>query len=359
MVAGVSSSQATGSLRGKHGKRRGAGCVVVAIIGILLALAIVAVLVGVHMVNVGRENLLGGNEGASASSEAAMVEKEGKTVSFNGREYRQKEDVVSICLIGNDKDLHEPEEGFNGQADAIMVMALDTSTGNLNCIVVPRNSMVEVNRNYRGTDEFADTKLYQLCLAYGYGTNDQESSELVCTAASRILSNIPMNYYYTTSLTGIVALADAVGGVTVDALQDIPGTDIYEGETVTLTDYEALRYVQWRDTSRVGTAQERQARQQQFVSALSSQILTSVKGNPAVIVDIVNALSDYSTTNLGPSELAYLASVVASKGVGSMHMVSLQGEVVHNDESEWEQFVLDKDAVRQTVLDVYYEPLGS
>ena len=351
----ASSSQSASGSKGKHSNRGGSARVAFAVIGVLLAVAVIAIIVVVLLVNAGRANLLGGNDAVIDSPEIATVEKDGKTIVYNGRTYRQKDDVVSICLIGNDKDARDPEEGFNGQADAVMIVALDASTGELTCIAVPRNSMVEVNRNYRGTDEFADTKLYQLCLAYGYGTDDHDSSKLVCTAVSRIMYNIPMNYYYTISLSGLVALADSVGGVTVEALDDIPYAGIYEGETVTLTGYDALSYVQWRDKYEEGSAQERQARQQQFLSALASQVLSAVKGNPAVIMDIVNTLADYSTTNLGPSEFAFLSSTVASTGVGSMNMTSLQGEVVNNDESEWEQFILDKDSVYQTVLDVYYE----
>lgn len=336
-------------------KRHGAGCVVLVIAAIVAAIAVIAALVTAYLINTGRANLLGDDDIDLAAAESAEVGHDGKTVTYNGRQYRQKDGVVSICLIGNDKDARDPQEGFNGQADAVMVLALDTSTGNMQCIAVPRNSMVEVNRNYWGTDEFADTKLYQLCLAYGYGTDDEESSELVCTAVSRILYNVPMNYYYTISLSGIAALADVVGGVTVEALQDIPDTYIYEGETVTLEGYEAQRYVQWRDKYQDGSAQDRQARQQQFVKALGAQILETVKGDPGAVVSIANSLSDYSTTNLGASELAFLASVVANTGVSSVEMSSLQGEVVNNDESEWEQFILDKDAVYQTVLDVYYE----
>ena len=91
------------------------------------------------------------------------------------------------------------------------------------------------------------------------------------------------------------------------------------------------------------------------MKALGVQILETVKGDPGAVVSIANSLSDYSTTNLGASELAFLASVVANTGVSSVEMSSLQGEVVNNDESEWEQFILDKDAVYQAVLDVYYE----
>ncbi|WP_172136400.1 LCP family protein [Adlercreutzia sp. ZJ473] len=327
------------------------------IAGIIIVLAVVAVgAMAAYLINAGRSNLLQ-EAGDIATNESAVSHDEGKTVEYNGATYRLNENIVSICVIGNDQESTAPEEGFNGQADVIMVVALDTETGKITGISIPRDSMVEVNRNYHGTNELYDTRRLQISLAYAYGTTDEESSELVCTAASRILYNIPLSYYYTMSMSAIPALADAVGGVTIEALQTIPETSIQQGETVTLFGDEALRYVSWRDSTEYGTALDRQARQQQFVTALASQALEAAKGNPTVLLDLFNAMSAYSTTNLGAAEFSYLASTVISSGIDSLDLTSLQGEPVHNDESPWEQFILDEDSVYQTVLDVYYEPV--
>ncbi|WP_165172100.1 LCP family protein [Adlercreutzia sp. ZJ242] len=324
-----------------------------------IAIILVIIMVGVAaacLINAGRSSLL--QEAATVeTSEDAVSHDDGKTVTYNGKTYRLNENVTSICVIGNDQESSVPAEGFNGQADVIMVMALDTETGEITGISIPRDSMVEVNRNYHGSDKLYDTKRLQISLAYAYGTSDEASSELVCTAASRILYNIPINYYYTISMSGIAALADAVDGVTVEALETIPNTSIREGETVILYGKEALRYVQWRDATEYGSALDRQARQQQFVSALASQALETAKSNPSVLVDLFNTMSAYSTTNLGAAEFSYLASIVVGHGVESLDLTSLQGESVYNEESPWEQFILDKDAVYQTVLDVYYTPV--
>ena len=355
------------SSRGGRGGRGGWRRVAAVVLAAVVAVAVGGVAFGAHLASVGRDNLMGssGSDGSGGSDgtpnvesvEGAHVERD-KTVVYNGRRYVQNPNVVSICVIGNDKAAHAPSDGFNGQADAVMVVALDTLTGKVTCISVPRDSMVDVNRTYAGTGEFADTQAMQLCLAYAAGATDEQSSELVCTAVSRILYNVRMDYYFTVSADCVAALADAVGGVEVEALQDIPGTGIVQGQAVTLRGDEARRYVCYRDTSRYGTALERQARQQQFVRALAGRALEAAKGNPGVIVDIVSSLSDYSVTNLGAPEVTYLASEVVGRGVSSVDSTSLAGEPVHNDDSPWEQFILDKDAVLQTVLDVYFADMG-
>ncbi|WP_165055282.1 MULTISPECIES: LCP family protein [unclassified Adlercreutzia] len=328
------------------------------VVGIVVILIIAVVsTTAACLVNAGKSSLLQGVANVK-TSERTVSQNSGKTVTHNGQTYQLNENVTSICIIGNDQESTTPAEGYNGQADVIMVIALDTETGKATGISIPRDSMVEVNRNYSDTKEFHDTSRMQICLAYAYGATDEESSELVCTAVSRVLYNIPLTYYYTMSMSGIASLADAVGGVTVEALQTIPDTSIHEGETVTLRGSEALDYVWWRDESRYGTALDRQARQQQFVTALASQALTTAKSDPAALVNLFNAMSEYSTTNLGTAEFSYLASIVAGSGIESLSLTDLKGEPVHNEESFWEQFILDKDAVYQTVLDVYYTPVG-
>lgn len=52
-------------------------------------------------------------------------------------------------------------------------------------------------------------------------------------------------------------------------------------------------------------------------------------------------------------EFSYLASGMLSYGISSMEVVTLPGETV--EAPEFMECYLDQDAVRQTVLDVYYE----
>jgi anionic cell wall polymer biosynthesis LytR-Cps2A-Psr (LCP) family protein len=214
--------------------------------------------------------------------------------------------------------------------------------------------MVDVEVNYASSNELYKTERMQICLAYDFGTDDFSSSQLVARAASRVLYNVPIEYYFTLNMDGVYALADVVGGVLVDPLETIPGTDIVAGQQIVLNGVNAAKYVQWRDTTQLHTALGRQARQMQFVKALAAKTLNTAKGNPTALVDIYNTMTGYATTNLEASEVSYLATVMAN-GSAEFDTVSLQGESVFNDESPWEQYILDKASVYQTVLDVYYE----
>ena len=64
---------------------------------------------------------------------------------------------------------------------------------------------------------------------------------------SRLLFNVPIEYYLVLDVNGVGALADAVGGVEVVALQDVPKTDMREGQPYVLKGEQARQYVVERD----------------------------------------------------------------------------------------------------------------
>ncbi|MBR0403914.1 MAG: LCP family protein [Eggerthellaceae bacterium] len=280
-----------------------------------------------------------------------------KTVTYDGKQWRQNGDMLSICLIGHDKGWAEPVEGLNGQADVIVVIALDKRLGKLTGIVVPRDTMVDVDRTFMGTDTFRGTKNMQICLAFSYGKDDASSSELVCTAVSRILQNTPVPYYFTTGLDGFSALADSAGGITLEALETIPETSIVKGKTVTLVGNEALAYIRWRDEEKLGSALDRQERQRQFISILCSKLLEESNSNPNLLIDFFNLMSEHSTTNLSISDFGDIASSLVDRDDVEINFISLKGESIYNEKSSWEQFIPDKDALYRTILEVYYEPV--
>ena len=61
--------------------------------------------------------------------ENAVTYDEGKTVKYNGHTYALNENMVSICVIGFDRTAPAEVGEKAGQADAVLVMALDTETG--------------------------------------------------------------------------------------------------------------------------------------------------------------------------------------------------------------------------------------
>ncbi|MEG1827597.1 MAG: LCP family protein [Gordonibacter sp.] len=283
--------------------------------------------------------------------ENAVTYDEGKTVKYNGHTYALNENIVSISIIGFDRTAPAVEGEKAGQADAVLVMALDTKTGKVTAIGLPRDSMVEVGE-FVG-DAFAGLSTMQLCLAYGYGDGRETSCQYTTTVASRVLYNMPISYYFALDLSGVGPLNDAIGGVALTPLQSIPNTNVVEGQDTVLFGNNALRYVQWRDTSVLNSSLDRQARQVQYIKAFASQTLQMSQGSLGTLADLFGTASEYSITNLGLNEFSYLATSVVSNGIASLEVVTLPGEMKQGE--KYAEFYLDKSAVYETVLSVYYQ----
>ena len=290
------------------------------------------------------------------ADDSAVTYDEGRTVEYNGKTYALNENMVSVAVIGYDRQTEEVVPGKSvGQADAIMVLAVNLDTGKTTGIGIPRDSMVEVGE-FMG-DTFTGMSTMQLCLAYAYGDGGELSSQYTASAVSRVLYNMPVSYYFSLDMDGVGALADAIGGVSLTPTQSIPNTNIVEGEPTVLFGSNALKYVQWRDTSVLTSSLDRQARQSQFVEAFCKQALSSAQGNVGTLVNLYTTASNYAVTNLGLNEFSYLASSVLATGITSVDMTTLQGTMQQGD--KFAEFYLDKTNVYETVLNVYYHEVGS
>lgn len=283
-----------------------------------------------------------------------MIDQSGSTIEHDGVTYGLNENMVTVAFIGFDNQVRNltTGEATTGQADAIMIMALNTDTGRATCISIPRDSWVDVDTYIDGS--YSGQNKMQLCLQYTYGSSNEHSSELVTQAASRILSGIPIDYYFTLNVRGIAPLADAIGGVTLTPVQTVPGYDIYEGVETTLSGTRAEKNVRNRDGSNDSSSLDRQARQLSFIKAFFKQALQSASGDPSKLLSLYQTALNYTWTNLGMDEFSYIASTMIGQGVSGVDVVSLQGEM--SSEGNHAAFYLDQDSVFQTVLDVFYTP---
>lgn len=283
------------------------------LLGVVIVLA-VAVAAGAIYIN---QSIARGRKAFDDSMSQAIEEK-GKTVVYNGKTY-----------------------------------ALNTDTGKATGIVIPRDSMVDVDTYISGN--YNGTHAMQICLQYSYGSTSEESSELVARCASRVLYGMPIDYYFTLNVEGVGPLNDAVGGVTLVPVQSVPSVGISEGVETTLYGKTAERYVQFRDTSTLTSSLDRQRRQVSYLKAFTSKVLQNATGDPAALLSLYQTALDYTWTNLGFDQFSYLASTMLAKGMTSFDVVTLDGEMGEGE--TYAEFHLNQDAVYQTVLDTYYTPV--
>ena len=273
-----------------------------------------------------------------------------ETIKYNGTEYVFNDNMKTVLLIGHDDESDTSKGKRPNEADMVAAAAIDVETGKVTIIGISRDTSCLVDQY--SEDEFVGTIKEQLCMAYGYRSTPEAGSENVVKSAQSILYDIPIKYYYTLDEAAIAELNDAIGGVELVPLQTIPRTNIVEGEKTVLLGKEAHDYVQWRDTSQLQSSKDRQERELQYLKAFSQQAFGDSNGIVRKMTDLVSIVSEYSVTNISPSEMFYLANVIAKGDLNDIDIVMLDGSMVQN--GQYAEFEIDENSAYKTILDTYY-----
>ncbi|MCL2508339.1 MAG: LCP family protein [Oscillospiraceae bacterium] len=304
--------------------------------------------------SIGRWQLSGDSTGVDDNKYAATYD-EGKTLVYNGITYKLNENLISIALLGVDKKelgLVANQIGTAGQADTIMIAVIDVKTGDTKIISIPRDSMTEVNL-YNVKGEYIGVQNMQICLAYAYGNGTDTSCQNVISSVGRLLYGMPIHLYAALDLSGIAVLNDAIGGVTLTALETYGR--FTAGRTVTLDGEEAVQYVRYRDQKRIDSDALRRDRQIQYARTYVSKATRYAVSNFNVVPTLYNTAVNYSHSNVTLSMVTYFATTFLAKGVSFDQVYPLRGEVVMGEELV--EFNVDERLAFETVLAVYYKPV--
>lgn len=293
--------------------------------------------------------------GREEVSRARLVAGNETPIAHNGHTYVLNEDLVRIAFIGFDGRYQQ--EGAAGQADVVMVVAIDVRDGKVSGVVIPRDSMVSVDAYSGGA--FAGRVTQQIALQYAYGDGSEQSSALVAQAASRVLNDLPIDYYLTLNLYGVASLNDAVGGVSLEPVASVPGTDIVAGEQIRLEGEDAYQYIHWRQVEGAGSLDssiERQRRQVQYLNAFMAQAMRAAGEDAALLDRLYQTALENGWSDLGAEEYAYLARAMLTSGVSGVDVRQLSGQMRAG--ALYSEYYLDEEAALECVLDVFYRQVG-
>ncbi len=322
--------------------------IIAVLVIIFLAVAIIAGTV-LYLQQTGKKDLI---------VESADVEYE-ETVEYNGHTYIYDKNKIAFAFLGVDKQelgLEDTLIGTAGQADTDVVIVVDTSTGKVSLISIPRDTMVDVDL-FTTAGKYLNTEKMQLCLAYAYGDGGASSCTNVTSAISRILYNVPIEKYFALDLEGIAPLNDAVGGVTVTSLYDFPNEGVYQGDEVHIRGNFAETYVRMRDFDNIEASLNRTKRQVQYIQAYVQQLRSAVVQDFSVVSGLYNTASQFSETNISLNDVTYLASLLLSKGVADYEQYTIEGEMKASKEANnvvFAEFYPDEDALLDVVVKCFY-----
>ncbi len=300
---------------------------------------------------VGQRNLMNYNDANINSIDEAITQSDGKVVYYNGKTYYLNENITSIACLGVDKDdlgIYGNKIGTAGQADTNMVLAIDTQTGKVTVITIPRDLMVDVNV-YTVRGEYVGVQNQQICLAYAYGDGKHTSCMNAVESIQRVLFGMPVNSYISLDMEGIGPINDSVGGVTVVSPETING--FVAGQSVKLYGQRAVDFVQNRGDD-VNASMRRMQRQMTYVKAFAASAVNNARRDFGIITRLYNTATRYSCTNVDLGSVTYLATTLLSKGVSGLETVSVPGEMKMG--TKYAEFYMDTRAAYEMILEVFY-----
>ena len=282
----------------------------------------------------------------------AEVQDNGDYIMYKGVTYKYNHDVTNILFMGVDKRSIDDEtaQGTGGQADAIVMIAMNVKDHKMTLLAVPRDTITDVAL-YSPSGHYSGMKEMQVCMAYAYGDGKEISCENTVSSVRRIFYNVPVNTYYALDLDGIAAVNDSVGGVDVASPETIgPFT---EGESYHLEGKLSENFVRLRDKSGVDSSMKRLERQKIYAKGFLSTMTKKLKGDITSAITVYNESSPYSCTNLNAAKVTYLAAEFMFGGGMDTELLTMPGELSYDN--QYARFNIDEEKFFEQFLSVYYE----
>lgn len=281
------------------------------------------------------------------------------TIRRNGKLYRYNDEIVTLLLLGVDQAEPEINEGSTDSevcADVILLAAVDMKNDRVSFYTISRDAMCEFTIPNSETGGAVNVT-GQLALTYSYGDGGKTSCDKTREAVSQLLFDLPIYSCSALYLDGLGTLNDAVGGVTVTVLEDI-NYGYYAmrvGEEVTLNGDMAKRYIRTREHTSDGNL-KRMERQKQYFKALLEKALEIVRADYMNILDVYDAVKNDIVTDLSVGDILYLASKAVGMDI-SGEVINVPGKVTMSEDN-YVEYIVDKDALTDIIMDIYYEEVG-
>ena len=179
-------------------------------------------------------------------------------------------------------------------------------------------------------------------------------------AVSELFYGIPIHGYGALDMQSIATLNDAVGGVEVTVLEDMTKYrwDWKEGANVLLKGEDALLYIRERDehSGELGTNIKRVERQKQYLNNYVSKLKDKMKQDITFPISLLNKVKKHLVTSLSADEIAYMADTLLGYDFSMENIISIPGESKMGEKHE--EFYIDDAALKQIVIDVFYEQVS-
>lgn len=278
-----------------------------------------------------------------------------KTIERDGVKYFPKQDIETLLVIGVDADGPVVKQEYyedSGMADAIMVLIFDKSNEKIDILSLNRDTMAKIP--LLGVDgKPAGSIEAQLAVSYTYGDGMVRSCENTMKAVSMLLGGIELDHFMSLNMDAIQIMNDAVGGVTVDVVDDFSAVDasIPYGR-ITLKGDQALTFIRARKDVGTQLNVSRMERQKVYMKSFFNALKHKVESGDAAgfAVDLYGELTPYMVTDCSVTVMSSMLERYASYDLGNV--IIPEGENVKGE--KYMEFYLDEEAFDEMVINTFY-----
>lgn len=277
------------------------------------------------------------------------------TIEYDGRIWEHEEyKFTTILFIGVDQpELTSASLRAGGQADFLVLVAIDRINHQVHTLQIDRDTMVPV-QVYGAFGNPAGTREMQICLSYAFGSDPQKACQNTVKAVETLLGGVTIDHYVALDMDGMALLNDALGGVTVTLTEDFTIYDpaMTKGATITLQGDQAAYYLRGRMSVGDGTNAARMNRQAAFLEAAVLLADTRMAQDPGYLVTVLEALDGHIVSSCDEAWLinqAYAVRTYPRTGT-----VRLKGE--HTEGADgFVEFHPDTDALLTYITGTFCE----
>lgn len=266
-------------------------------------------------------------------------------ISYNGEDYAYNDNITTLLFLGIDQ---ESESDIIGRSDTIFLVLLDESEETVTLLHISRNTMCDVEV-YNDEGDFLIMSEMQITLQYTYGDGEHVSCGLSSDAVSRLLYDIPIDYYLAMELDGIDSIVDNLDGISMYMEEDYTYIDelFVEGTTVNMTGDQVERFVRYRDTEDSGGDEERVLRQKIFLHAFLEELNTTTNGSASRMLSVWDDMSPYCHTDLYTNVVEMLMSYDVSDEI-----YEVPGETILN--GSYDEYYVDESGLQALLIELLY-----
>lgn len=278
------------------------------------------------------------------------------TVTINGVKCKPDWDVQTYLFIGEDAKgpkTRKTESDGTGQSDVLELLVIDTKKNIYHKLPINRDTITDVKSLDNDGSYLATTKT-QIALAHAKGDGMELSCENTVDAVSNMLYGIRIDGYISLTMDSIKVLNHLAGGVPVTIEDDFSQSDksLVKGQTVTLTDDQAMHYVHDRMNVGDGTNECRMRRQKAYIDALFPLYKAKLQADSGFINELYNDLSDYMVTDMSVGEMGNVANmIINSKDEGEL---SIKGTNAISKEDGYNEFTMDETSRGDVAMELFF-----